>query len=221
MKTTIAGMSCAITSAILNPVDVTKIRMQNQSNITPEMHKGFYQEALKILKNEGFIGWSRGLPASMYRELLYSSIRIGAYEPIRSTVSGRVGSSKSPVVKYSSALMSGFIGSFAANPFDLVKTRFQAIMPWSPDSQKILSTSTSKALYDIYLSQGIKGLYTGWQLTTLRAAVLTSAQLGSYDSIKNNVFIDTLKFENGFVVHFWVSLLAGIITTTAANPGNE
>ena len=197
LKAAIAGASCATTSAILNPVDVTKIRMQNRSTSAHVMvYKGFYREALKILKDEGYIGWSRGLPASMYRELSYSSIRIGAYEPIRSTISDMVGSSKSPIVKYSSALVSGFVGSFAANPFDLVKTRFQATMPWSPDSQKILSTTTSKALYDIYSSHGFRGLYSGWQLTTLRAAILTSAQLGSYDSMKNNIFIDTLKFEN-------------------------
>ena len=68
------------------------------------------------------------------------------------------------------------------------------------------------------IAQVSKAYIKGWQVTTLRAAILTSAQLGSYDTIKNNLLIELFQLENGLILHFWASLLAGIITPTAANP---
>jgi solute carrier family 25 protein 14/30 len=64
----------------------------------------------------------------------------------------------------------------------------------------------------------VGGLYKGWVVTSSRAAVLTSAQLGSYDTIKNNLLIGHFGLPEGFLLHLTSSMLAGIITTTAANP---
>ena len=53
----------------------------------------------------------------------------------------------------------------------------------------------------------------------MRAAVLTSAQLGSYDTIKHNVIAKYLHLPEVLLLHFSSSLLAGLITTTMTNPG--
>jgi hypothetical protein len=63
------------------------------------------------------------------------------------------------------------------------------------------------------------GLYKGWVVTSSRAAILTSAQLGSYDTIKNNVLIKSVGMHEGFMLHLIASMASGLITTTAANPG--
>ena len=65
---------------------------------------------------------------------------------------------------------------------------------------------------------GILGLYKGWIVTSSRAAILTSAQLGSYDSIKHNLLIKYVGMEEGFLLHLCASMISGIVTTTAANP---
>jgi hypothetical protein len=57
------------------------------------------------------------------------------------------------------------------------------------------------------------------QVTCIRAALLNSAQIGSYDTIKNNVLIKYFGMENGFQLHLFASFIAGLITTTVANPG--
>jgi hypothetical protein len=186
--------------------------MQNQSD-AERIYKSLLQSLFKILRDEGLPGWARGLTASICRELSYSSIRIGAYEPIRIIFYDVTGTVSSPAVKFLSALCSGFIGAYIATPFDLIKTRFQAELPGHQSS-----TTTYKALHDVFQLEGMKGLYKGWQITTLRAAILTSAQLGSYDSIKNNLLIDYFKLQNGLFLHLCASLLAGVITTTAVNP---
>ena len=217
IKCLIAGNSCAVVSAILNPLDVTKIRMQTSKN-----YQGLFSGALKILREEGLSGWSRGLTPSMIREVSYSSIRIGFYEPIRVAMTryfngGHAhGSDASAFVKFSSALLSGATGSAIANPLDLIKIRFQASLPNEPPPY---NNSTLEAFKTIVRNEGIYGgLYKGWYVTSTRAALLTSAQLGSYDTIKNNILIKIFGMENGLQLHFISSMLAGLITTTITNP---
>ena len=153
--------------------------------------------AILILREEGLVGWSRGLTPSMLREISYSSVRMGAYEPIRLTISrkvdptGLIGTSDGersthPAVKFFSALISGGVGAALANPLDLIKVRFQAQLP----EESVPYTTTRQAFMNIYEVGGFGGLYKGWMITSSRAALLTSAQLGSYDSIKNNILID-------------------------------
>jgi hypothetical protein len=211
-KALIAGNSCAFISAFLNPLDVTKIRMQNQGNIIK--YKGVVSGALIIVKEEGLAGWAKGLNASMIREVTYSSVRMGAYEPIRNLFTPKQDNDKrtttSPFVKFSAALISGGTGAALCNPFDLVKIKFQA--------SRNENISTYSALRDIYLKNGVRGLYKGWIVTSSRAAVLTSAQLGSYDTIKNNIMIDIFHMHDGFILHFCASMASGLVTTTATNP---
>lgn len=218
VKALIAGGVCAVVSAFLNPMDVTKIRMQNQVADTKK-YSGFISGMRLILKEEGLYGLSKGMEASMLREISYSSIRIGAYEPLRRSFASLLGHDPkhtTPVVKFASALMSGAIGAAMANPLDLIKTRFQAALPGEP----LPYPSTFAAIRSIYLSNGLfGGLYKGWQVTTTRAAILTSAQIGSYDSIKNNLLVKHLGFQEGFLLHLSASMMAGVITTTATNPG--
>jgi Mitochondrial carrier protein len=251
IKALIAGHVCAFVSAFVNPLDVTKIRLQNQNTAGTAAHyKGMISGALVILREEGLRGWCKGLTASMLREISYSSVRIGAYEPIRAVLSrylsydfsisillntdnkihvnemanrGADGSqvkidnrsrTTSPLVKFSAALMSGGVGAAMANPLDLIKTRFQATLPGQPLPYR----STLRAFVDIYAKEGLSGLYRGWMVTSFRAAILTSAQLGSYDTIKNNILINVFQMNEGFPLHLCASMASGLITTTAANP---
>ena len=74
------------------------------------------------------------------------------------------------------------------------------------------------ALRSIAAEQGVAGLYKGWAVTSARAAVLTSAQIGTYDSVKRNIMMDVFGLEDGFALHLGSSMVAGLVTTTATNP---
>lgn len=225
LKALISGCVSAVVSASLNPFDVTKIRMQNQS-ASNRMYTGLIPGMMRIYREEGMGGLAKGMRPSMYRELSYSSIRIGAYEPLRKFLSvtftdNREGKNTetSPIIKYFAALMSGGGGSALCNPFDLAKTAFQAQLPTAPGVQSALKYDTPFAFFRYtYQQHGVAGLYKGWFVTSARAGVLTSAQIGSYDTIKNNICKKYLGLEEGFAMHFGVSMLVGLITTTATNP---
>ena len=81
-------------------------------------------------------------------------------------------------------------------------------------------SSTWAGLVAISSRGGLSALYKGVSVTSMRAAVLTSAQLGSYDTIKHNIIVKYLHVPEGLLLHFCSSMLAGLITTTATNPGD-
>ena len=182
----------------------------------------------KIYTEEGVAGLAKGVYPSMWREVTYSSVRFGAYEPIRqilSKASGPTGGERSthmkqdphmtsPFIKYISGLLSGGTGAAICNPLDVVKTRFQALLP----GESLPYSGTFSALRGIYAIEGIEGLYRGWMVTTARAGVLSSAQIGSYDTIKHNILIRYFGLSEGFLLHMIAAMTAAIITTTAINP---
>lgn len=192
--------------------------MQNHCELYPWPERSFISGLKKLYLNEGIQGLSRGLNATILRELLYSTIRIGAYEPILHLLNYNGDQQyPSPIIKYSSSLLSGAIGAALANPTDLIKVTFQASLP----GQKLPYTTSIGACIHIYSKEGIQGLWRGCLPTVARASVVTSAQVGSYDSIKNNLLKRYFHMNDGLLLHFTCSLLAGIITTTASNPGNS
>lgn len=79
-----AGLANGIASAILNPMDVAKTRMQSINAASSSTPLNLIQ-VWKILYHEaGVVGlWRPGLAASMAREMLYSGPRAGFYVPLR------------------------------------------------------------------------------------------------------------------------------------------
>ena len=219
-KSLIGGFACAVASAVLNPFDVTKIRMQNITGVSHD-YRNIFAGAGTIYREEGLRGWSRGMTPSLGREMSYSSIRMGFYDPIRDSIAKMLNDNDnadpkftSPAVKYFAGTISGGTGAALANPFDLIKTRFQAMKLGDVAPYKTMMEAFSY----IIRNEGISGLYKGWGITCARAAILTGSQLGTYDSVKNNIFINTFNIEEGFLLHFFSAMTAAVAAVTACNP---
>ena len=107
------------------------------------------------------------------------------------------------------------LGASVANPTDLIKVNFQAAL----EGHSLPYSSTFGGFQHIWRQDGFKGLYKGTVVTTARAAIVTSAAIGTYDVIKNNIIKPVFHAEDGFMLFSTCSMLAGVVTTTAANPG--
>ncbi len=76
------------------------------------------------MKVEGFLGLFKGVQASWLREIFYSTLRLGTYEPCRNYLSG----GKSPkdtsfLIKFAAGGFAGFVGSTVSAPADIIKVR--------------------------------------------------------------------------------------------------
>lgn len=214
-KCVAGGLGCGPAGFLTNPMDVIKVRNQQFADAR---FGSVRSTAISILEREGLRGFYKGAATSVLREFTYSSLRMGLYEPIKAGYSTALGAddADSIIVKWASAFTSGAIGSAIFNPLDVVKVRFQAA-PESPPYSSI-----PNAIRTIYGGEGgLRGLYVGTSATITRAAFLTSAQLGSYDVVKNNVFVRALGLDReARSTHFAASFIASLITTTAANPAD-
>ena len=117
-KAVIGGTSCAIAGVLLNPIDVVKVRMQNDSPEKPWTEKNMLRGMQRIFRLEGFAGLCLGVRATILREMTYSTIRMGSYEPILNGMQrlcygddSKKKRTPSAVVKYASALLAGGLGA--------------------------------------------------------------------------------------------------------------
>jgi len=82
-----SSISKLIASTILYPFQVIKTRLQDERNIpnkdNQKIYRGTSDVALKILKNEGLIGFYRGFIPNTLKVIPNSSITLLAYEEIK------------------------------------------------------------------------------------------------------------------------------------------
>ena len=147
------------------------------------------------------------------REASYSTIRLGAYEPLKLQL-GATDPSRTPLwKKITAGAISGTIGSAIATPTDLVKVRFQAVGPGRTSKYR----HTFHAFWTIASQEGIRGLWTGVGPTVQRAAILTAAQIPSYDHTKHTL-LNAKLLDEGPALHCVASFIAGFVTAFMTSP---
>lgn len=207
------GFGCGIAGFMTNPFDVVKIRNQQYGG---ERFGSFFGSVRHIYAREGMAAFLKGAKASVLREATYSSVRMGFYEPIKAVVAGG-GVPEGPPLKWAASFLSGAVGAALFNPIDLVKVRLQTCQASATGAPH--GGSVFRVLSDVYRSGGLPGLWAGASATVLRAALLTSAQLGTYDVIQNDLLVQRLGFQRGaHSTHLTASLVASVVTVTASNP---
>ncbi len=80
-----------------------------------------------MIAEEGFSSLYKGLSAGLQRQMVFASLRIGLYEPVKQVIVGK--DHQGPISVFSrilAALATGAFGIMIANPTDVVKIRFQA-----------------------------------------------------------------------------------------------
>ncbi|CAE7292414.1 ucpB [Symbiodinium natans] len=214
----LAGISNAIAACFTNPVDVVKVRMQlaGVSQITSCNAQTVLSSGQKLLQQEGLSGLQRGLRPSVLRELSYSGMRMGLYEPVREKLAGlgqqeRRQRTSPLMVKVLAGAITGAVGSVIANPFDLLKVRMQG------GGQGQARASVAEALSAIVRDAGVRGLWRGAGPTVQRATLLTASQVPSYDHAKHTL-LDLGLVREGYACHFVCSMLAGVVAAAVTSP---
>jgi len=214
----LAGISNSIAASVTNPVDVIKIRLQMHGEGVRHSSTSIRNTFLHIFHTEGSRGLYRGLSASICREMSYSGISMGLYEPTKHFV-GKIFYSnphdKSLSLKIISGATTGCIGSTLANPFDLAKCRMQSA-DGSGGRNRI--ASLYQALKNMKNEGGIrKGLWRGTSATVQRATLLNACQVPSYDHAKHYI-LDKGYITEGYLCHFLCSMFAGVIAAFVTSP---
>lgn len=199
----LGGSAAAFAVNFTHPIETVKTRMQVSG-------LGVGQTVGDIMKGEGISAFWKGIPFGYGRELSYTSIKLGAYAPVRDMLGAGEDDKDSPFhLKFLAGALTGGVGSVVGNPFDVMKTLAQTSKGSAP-----LGTLVG----NMYRDQGIGGFYRGVQVNIMRACVLNATKMGFYDISKGYVSDSTGWSRKDPRTVFFSSFIAGFFMTCTVAP---
>ncbi|KAL4566087.1 hypothetical protein LXL04_030197 [Taraxacum kok-saghyz] len=237
------GIASIVAGCSTHPLDLIKVRMQLQGEAAPvgnpnlrpafayngggvttvEMphpapvvRSGPVSVGVKIFQTEGVAALFSGISATVLRQTLYSTTRMGLYEIFREKWTDPNTGTFSLTRKITAGLLAGGIGAAVGNPADVAMVRMQADGRL-PMAQRRNYKGVGDAISTMVKQEGVTSLWRGSSLTVTRAMIVTASQLASYDQIKETI-IKQGVMADGLGTHVTASFAAGFVASVASNP---
>lgn len=219
----LTAVSAMAAESVTFPIDITKTRLQLQGEMgatTGAPKRGAISMAISIGKEEGIAGLYRGLSPALLRHVFYTSIRIVAYENLRSNLShGEDPQNLSVAKKAFIGGASGIIGQVIASPADLIKVRMQADGRLMKLGQQPRYTGLADAFTKIAQAEGVTGLWRGVGPNAQRAFLVNMGELACYDQSKQWVIGRGIAGDN-IGAHTLASVMSGLSATILSCPAD-
>ncbi|TKY58707.1 Mitochondrial uncoupling protein 5 [Spatholobus suberectus] len=229
------GIASVIAGCSTHPLDLIKVRMQLQgetqpSNLRPALafHPGSVHApppkvgpvavGVKLVQQEGVAALFSGVSATVLRQLLYSTTRMGLYDMLKKKWSdpNSAGGTMPLPRKIAAGLIAGGIGAAIGNPADVAMVRMQADGRLPP-AQRRNYKSVVDAITRMAKDEGVTSLWRGSSLTVNRAMLVTASQLASYDQFKEMI-LEKGVMRDGLGTHVTASFAAGFVAAVTSNP---
>ena len=204
----LVGTSCVAAQATVHWTQTTMVRQQLAAMKGGEQ-LGFPAAVASIARSEGIAGLYRGFVAAAAREMSYSSLRFGLYEPIKLTMG--VGRDSAPWQNVLAGVLAGTAAAAVASPTDLLTIRAM-----SQTGAEIGIRETARA---IIAEGGVRALYRGLDTTMVRAAILGGTKMGTYDTVKQQ--LRKQGWSDGITMILLASFLSGFAVTCTTSPATN
>jgi solute carrier family 25 oxoglutarate transporter 11 len=172
-------------SSVIHPIDLSKVRLQLFATLNPGIPKPSALTMIgQIAKQDGIKALYSGLSASIMRQAVYGTARIGLHRAISTELQNRNDNKPLPFyMKTLAGVVSGMIAVSLGTPFDVSLVRMQA------DSMKpIDSRRNYKHVFDaiarILREEGPGKLYSGLVPNIMRGVAVNVGMLACYDQAK-------------------------------------
>mmetsp|Transcript_10903 Transcript_10903/g.15350 ORF Transcript_10903/g.15350 Transcript_10903/m.15350 type:complete len:282 (-) Transcript_10903:237-1082(-) len=196
----LGGSAAVFAVNFTHPIETVKTRMQVSGNSIGATCSSIYGK-------EGVTAFWKGIAFAYGREMSYTSIKLGAYAPVRDALGA--GKESPFYMKFLAGAITGGAGSIVGNPFDVLKTLAQT---------NTKSQSIPELVGSMYKDQGIGGFYRGVEVNIMRACVLNATKMGCYDISKGYVAETTGWSRKDIRTSFASSFLAGFFMTINVAP---
>ncbi|XWS54545.1 hypothetical protein CRYUN_Cryun10bG0098200 [Craigia yunnanensis] len=230
------GIASIVAGASTHPLDLIKVRMQLQGEShVPNPSVQVYRPALamnspaighprvgpisigvRIIQSEGVAAFFSGVSATILRQTLYSTTRMGLYDILKNKWTDKETENLPLTSKIVAGLIAGGVGAAVGNPADVAMVRMQADGRL-PIDQRRNYKSVIDALGQMTKQEGVGSLWRGSALTVNRAVIVTASQLATYDQIKEMI-VEKGVMSEGIRTHVTASFSAGFVAAVASNP---
>eukprot|EP01138_Halocafeteria_seosinensis_P002130 gb/GECG01002180.1/.p1 GENE.gb/GECG01002180.1/~~gb/GECG01002180.1/.p1 ORF type:complete len:470 (+),score=33.69 gb/GECG01002180.1/:1-1410(+) len=168
-------------AAVTSPLELVRTQMQSR-----KLDRGIIQSFQHEIGSNGYMSLWRGLVPTLYRDVPFSGLYWFSYEKIKRHLRTPLLPPKDNTTffdEWKLAFLSGSLaGSSAAivtTPFDVVKTRRQAVLTDKPLSKA--SSSTIALLQQIVKKEGISALFSGLLPRLLKVSPACAIMISSYE----------------------------------------
>ncbi|XP_058184970.1 mitochondrial uncoupling protein 5 [Rhododendron vialii] len=238
------GIASIVAGVATHPLDLIKVRMQLQGEGNPAVHSlrpalafqtnshgaihappphphaaprvGLVSVGMRIVQQDGVAALFSGVSATVLRQTLYSTTRMGLYDIMKRKWSDPSTGNMPLISKIAAGLIAGGIGAAVGNPADVAMVRMQADGRL-PSAQRRNYKSVIDAISQMAKNEGVASLWRGSSLTVNRAMLVTASQLASYDQIKETI-LDKGLMRDGLGTHVTASFAAGFVAAVVSNP---
>ncbi|KRT80539.1 mitochondrial carrier protein, partial [Oryctes borbonicus] len=206
------GLASCVAEFGTFPVDTSKTRLQIQGQKVDSKHaklkyRGMIDCIFKIIRHEGLNALYAGIWPAVLRQSTYGTIKFGTYYCLKQFLIKHHGS-ETIQINVLCAVIAGSVSSAIANPTDVLKVRMQV-------DGSSGNVSLFACFKNVYMQEGISGLWRGVSPTAQRAALIAAVELPVYDFCKSRL-MDLLG--NNISNHFISSLSAGLAGAVASTP---
>lgn len=169
-KKIVAGAcSGAVASAIANPTDLVKVRMQTNGmargpdgSLLAPKYKGVVDCFATTFREEGIFGFWKGVGPTIGRATALAAAELASYDEakMRFQKHGIITQDGLPL-HASTALVSGYISTVASSPFDVVKSRVMG-QPLDSTGRGAMYTGMIDCFVKTCKAEGFFALYNGF-----------------------------------------------------------
>lgn len=177
----LSGLACAHAGFYVHPVETAMVQQQL-------LKKGAKLPPWPVMlgrlyRRDGLVaGPFRGLSSSMLRELSFSALRVGLYEPIRDGLVRVGGSTNSDMFRIASRITAGLLAGALASalmcPMDLLKTRAQGYPTKPPPFMSLVREVGGEPFK-------VGRYYEGMGTVVTRAMILSATNMAFYNEVKD------------------------------------
>lgn len=228
-KFVLSACAASVAELVTFPLDLTKTRLQIQGEAALKRfgegdpavpYRGMVRTAIGIVQEEGLLKLWQGATPAVYRHIVYSGVRMVAYEQLRDSPLGKGESETFPLWKaVMGGMAAGAIGQFFASPTDLVKVQMQMEGKRRLEGKPPRVRGVYHAFVTIVSKGGFRGLWAGWVPNVQRAALVNMGDLTTYDTVKHFLLRNTNLKDNS-LCHSISSICSGLVAATLGTPAD-
>lgn len=178
----ISGLSAgAISSAICNPTDLIKVRMQASRNkliykdsdarnkdYIDYQYSSIYNAFKTIIHNEGYLALYTGVGPTVCRASVLAAVEMTTYDNLKSRIAIFLNQSdQSFIVHAVTALIASFFSALASNPFDMARSRVMN-QPRDKNGRGLIYKGAIDCIFKVVQKEGILALFAGFWAFFLR-----------------------------------------------------
>ena len=171
------AVSGLIGSAVANPADLLKTRMQASP---PGEHHPITWHVKDIWSHQGLMGFYKGLLPTVIRATMLNGTKLGTYDTIKHTLINSYGMEEGKKCQFMASVVAGFCMTVVTSPLDNIKTRIMNQRGQEKHYEGIIDCAKKMVKNE----GGLISFYRGFGPQWARFAPFTTIQLLTWELLR-------------------------------------